>query len=193
MRRPLLLGLIPVALVLSACLGGEREHETTAPASTAGEALRTASRLRIVVRLGLATASPITHRYTLTCDPSSGTMPDPAAACAAIADYLHHGKPSGPCAGLLVSPDAIDAAATIAGRFENRRFRLSLAATVSWCGVSRPVARDFWILSAFPCTTVVTHTGEPRRYADWARASGAERGRSSPQLVERWSSVAHGE
>ena len=190
MRRPLLLGLIPVALVLSACLGGGREHATTAPASTAGEALRTASRLRIVVRLGLATSSPITHRYTLTCDPASGTMPDPAAACAAIVDYLHRGKPYGPCAGLLVNPDAVDATAAIAGRFENRRFRLRLDAE-SWCGVSRPVARDFWTLSAFPCTTVVTHTGEARRTQTGLglRAAGRRHSRRNRGKME---SVADG-
>jgi hypothetical protein len=161
---------IPIGLVLSACLGGGGGHATTAPSSAAREAIPAASRLRIVSKLGLGTPSLVTHRYTLTCGPPGGTMPDPAAACSAIADYLHRGKPTG-CAGLLVLPEAISAFAAITGDFEHRRFKLRLS-TASWCGVPRPVMRDFWILSTFPCTTVVTHTGGAKTYADWARASG---------------------
>ena len=74
MGRPLL-ALIVIALVAPACLGSESQPS---------------GRVSVVVTLGAGTSHPATHRYTLRCGPTGGTMPGPDAACGALADYWKH-------------------------------------------------------------------------------------------------------
>jgi hypothetical protein len=61
--------------------------------------------------------------------------------------------------------------AAISGTFAGRLFKLRLSAGSSWCGQSRPLLRDFWVLSTFPCSNLVLRSGG-RDFSKWARATG---------------------
>ncbi len=111
-------------------------------------------------------ATPTLH-YTLTCGPAGGTAPNPRAACRAIGDYLKRRGQMDGCAGVLTPPGPTT---VITGTFAHRPFHLRLAAGYSWCGQPRPILRDLWVLSAFPCSTLVLRTGG--RYPAWPRATG---------------------
>jgi hypothetical protein len=125
----------------------------------------------VSVTLGLNTQLPVTHHYLLTCDPAGGTMPHPIAACHAIADYLGRRRgEGGACFGVLTRATAM---ASLLGTFRGRSLTLRIN-NESWCGASRPVMRDYWTLSTFPCSTIVIHTGNTPSYASWARATGCE-------------------
>lgn len=104
-------------------------------------------------------------------------MPNPVAACKAVVDYIAHRGRSASCIGdlsLLPSSSAL-----ITGTFDRRPFKLALSA-YSWCGQPKPVMRDFWILSTFPCSTIVLHEGQGRRsYAAWAKATGCQASRTA--------------
>ena len=121
-----------------------------------GSASHPSGRLSVSVTLGSSTTSAGTHRYTLTCGPAGGTMPDRSAACSALADYLRHrDDPGRMCTGPVPeAPKAI-----VAGRFDGHHLRLEITPG-SWCGVSDSLMHDYWVLSTFPCSTVVF------RYAD---------------------------
>jgi hypothetical protein len=99
-------------------------------------------------------------------------MPKPRAACTAIADYTSYLKTvTGPayiCRGLVGPPSAI---AVILGTYAGKRFLLKLT-NASWCGASMRVMRDYWTLSAFPCSVVVLHTQHIQPYSRFATASG---------------------
>jgi hypothetical protein len=137
------------------------------------------SRLRIVVRLlpgrcgsgevdgPCRDAAPSVHRYSLTCGPAGGTAPNPKAACRAIADYLSRRDQMSACAGVLLGHGST---AQISGTYAGRPFQLRLTAGYSWCGQPRPILRDFWVLSTFPCSTLVLRTGG--NYPRWPRATG---------------------
>jgi hypothetical protein len=125
----------------------------------------------VAVTLGLDTGLPVTHHYLLTCDPAGGTMPRPDAACAAIADYLRRGKPVSHCFGVFERATAV---AKLTGEVQHRRLALAITPE-SWCGQSRPVMRDLWRLSTFPCATLVAHTDNIRPYSRFARVTGCER------------------
>jgi hypothetical protein len=157
--------LVLIGLTAPGCLGSG----SATPASTASHpTVRTPrDRLAVSVRLGLNTHLPVTHHYLLTCDPAGGTMPHPAAACRAISDYLHHNGRGGNCFTSVTAT----ATTSIVGTFAHKPFKLRIT-TGSWCGASRPIMRDYWTLSTFPCSTIVIHTGNTTSYADWARASG---------------------
>jgi hypothetical protein len=118
--------------------------------------------MTITVRLGLDTRLPVTHRYSLRCNPAGGTMPHADDACAAVADYLRNrSQRSGGCLGFLPHPQA---SATVVGTFADHRLRLHII-PFSWCGASRSLMRDYWILSTFPCSTTVFHTGSAHPYS----------------------------
>jgi hypothetical protein len=167
MRHGVLIAGSVVLLAASGCLGEGSANPTTAssppPAPT--------GRMTVVVRLGLRTHMPVTHHYLLTCHPAGGTMQHAAAACAAIADYRMRGEPNGACIGATSPPTA---ATRIVGTYGHHRLDLDIKPQL-WCGQSRPVMRDFWVLSTFPCSTVVEHTQNIQPYAKFARATGCER------------------
>lgn len=123
------------------------------------------------VRLGLHTHRPITHRYRLTCDPAGGSMPDPGTACAAFRDYRRRGDPGAACFG---GDAPVPAITTLVGTYHHHRIALRITPFV-WCGQTRPVMRDLWALSTFPCSTIVAHTQGIRPYARFARVTGCER------------------
>jgi PASTA domain len=158
--------LAVIGLTASGCFGGG----SAGPTSTPTHPTRTPrDRLAVSVRLGLNTHLPVAHHYHLTCDPPGGTLPHPGAACRAISDYLHHNGRGGNCK-LLTSATAT-ATTSIVGTFAHKPFKLRIT-TGSWCGATRPIMRDYWTLSTFPCSTIVIHTGNTPSYADWPSASG---------------------
>jgi hypothetical protein len=116
---------------------------------------------------GCAEAAATVRRYALTCDPAGGTDPNPTAACRAIGDYVKRRDQAGGCIGVLAGPGST---AVIAGTYAHRRFRLRLVSGFSWCGRPLALLRDFWVLSTFPCSTVVVREGG--RYPAWPRATG---------------------
>ena len=129
--------------------------------------------MEVVVKLGLRTTRlPATRRYVLTCGPAGGTMPHAAAACSAIGDYLGRGSPGAACFGPDMPPTA---ATTLVGTFRHHRLRLAINPDL-WCGQTRPVMRDLWKLSTFPCSTIVMHTQNIRPYARFATVTGCSRG-----------------
>jgi hypothetical protein len=171
-----------VLLILGLCgvLAGCSWTGSGAGGGASGQAAR--DRLQIVVRLlphvraggspssRCRAASPTVRRYGLTCGPVGGTAPNPAAACRAVADYLHRRSELPGCPGVLVGPGST---ATIAGMVSDRPFRLRIVAGYSWCGQSKPLLRDFWILSVFPCSNPVLRSGRGD-FASWARSNGCE-------------------
>jgi hypothetical protein len=114
----------------------------------------------------------IDRSYSLTCDPTGGTMPNPQEACAAIAALTTRHRIGRTCIG--DAGERLDApVAIVSGTFAGKPYRLQLDSRQSWCGQPAPVLRDYWILSTFPCDTVVDHldnSGEG--YAAWAHKSG---------------------
>ena len=110
-------------------------------------------------------------------------MPHPQAACAALADYQAYLKSeTGPtyiCRGLIGRPTAT---AVVSGTYADKHFLLKLD-NESWCGASVRVMHDYWALSTFPCSVVVSHTQNIQPYSRFADASGclssvANQGRS---------------
>ena len=142
----MLLALIVIALLAPACLGSESQPS---------------GRVSVVVTLASDTTHKATHRYTLRCGPAGGTMPAPGAACTALADYWkHRSDPGRFCSGFsATAPRAL-----LTGTFDGHRVRLNLT-SISWCGVSDALMRDFWVLSrrsrappSSPTTRISTRT-----------------------------------
>lgn len=175
--------MIPVLAVLAAtataCFGSGGAAQTGGGAP-AGRLTLTVSLLQpgcgFIGAMPRCTSASI-HRSTLTCNPDSGTVPHPSAACGAIADYLRRGGGThGLCFGLVGGPGSTS---NLVGTYDHRPFRLRLQAGYSWCGAPRPVMRDFWILSGFPCSVVVIHDGGPGipfPYSRWSRWAGCGSG-----------------
>ena len=159
--------MLPVVVCsATACLGGG----AATPASTIAAA--PTGRLSIFVR----TPSPaslgdrasgridlISRRYSLTCGPAGGTMPQPKVACAALANVRRQRPPLSGCIGVLGWPNS--PTARVSGTYRGRPFRLEIAADYSWCGQSPAIMRDYWALSRFPCSTEVLHSGGSSPYA----------------------------
>lgn len=136
----IVLALAVTSLLAAGCFGSRTEPS---------------GKLSIVVTLGAGSHPAIRH-YTLRCGPAGGTMPDAGAACGALADFVRHRSDRTRfCSGFSATVPS----ARVDGAFDGRRLRLTLTA-ISWCGVSDDLMRDFWVLSTFPCSTVVF------RYAD---------------------------
>jgi len=155
-----------VLLAASGCVGAGSASPTTAPSPPPAPT----GRMTVVVKLGLRTHMPVTHRYVLTCYPAGGTMPHAAAACASIADYRARGNPGAACFGGEFRPTT---RTRLVGTYDHRRLDLGINPEL-WCGQSRPVMRDLWILSTFPCSTIVWHTQNIRPYARFARVTGCD-------------------
>jgi hypothetical protein len=99
-----------LSVLVSACLG-----------SSAAPSAQVVIRVQVRVKLpGVAATFPVT-RKTLTCNPPSGTLSDPAVACKALAAYISRPVP----------PDCLGFVAqwvTITGTFAGQRVN------VGWCG-----------------------------------------------------------
>ena len=155
------------AVGVAGCAGGRSTGPTPA------------GRLQIAVRLwprscpfgALArdcrNVAPTVRGYTLTCDPAGGSVPNPRAACRAIGDYVKRRGEAGGCIGGLAGPGST---AVIAGKYAHRPFHLKLESGYSWCGQPPALLRDFWVLSTFPCSTLVLREGGS--YPRWPRATG---------------------
>jgi hypothetical protein len=50
---------------------------------------------------------------------------------------------------MVAAPTAM---ANLVGTFDHHRFKLRIT-DESWCGQPRPVMRDLWVLSTFPCSS----------------------------------------
>jgi hypothetical protein len=152
---------------VAGCAGGG----STSPAPT--------GRLQIAVRLGLGRlsvrraepslrgATATVRHYTLTCDPAGGSDPNPRAACRAIGDYVKRRGQAAGCIGGLAGPGST---AAIAGMYAHRPFHLKLESGYSWCAQPPALLRDCWVLSTFPCSTLVLREGGS--YPRWPRATG---------------------
>jgi subtilisin inhibitor-like len=76
---------------------------------------------------------------TLGCDPSSGTVPDPAAACAALRDYQAQFQPIHSSCGCAVGFEG-ERSAEVSGRLDGRPFRAELGGCM--CGYTEREVRD---------------------------------------------------
>lgn len=117
--------------------------------------------LSVIVTLDSGTNHSAPQRYALRCGPAGGTMPGPDAACGALADYVkHRSDPARMCTGFIPRiPRAV-----VTGRFAGHRLHLQITPG-SWCGVSDALMRDYWILSTFPCTTLVFRYSNQHAYS----------------------------
>jgi hypothetical protein len=173
-------------MIAAGCLGGSGRAGTSTPIPT--------GRLAITVRMvsvrqvaspcppsagdpcgGVPSRHPparrfSTRRYLLSCDPVGGTMPNPQAACAAMAD-LSKQSPLTHCTGDAAVP-APTAIAILVGTFGRHPVKLYIT-NESWCGQPRPVMRDLWVLSTFPCSTAVNHF-HTQPYATFASDTGCK-------------------
>ena len=101
-----------LAVAATACGSGQSAGSSTPSAPSA--------RLEIVISPGLV-AFPEVRRYRLTCRPAGGTVPHPAAACAALAGNPHLLDPL-PSECHKIVPDA--GSRSVTGQFEGRRVGL---------------------------------------------------------------------
>jgi hypothetical protein len=170
--------LAMLAALAVGCFGGESGTTTSRPTlAAASGTLRVAVTLRRAVtptQIVPAGATSVARRrhYSLTCGPAGGTMPTPTAACAALDDLATHHRRPRFCSIIQPQGGGALSTASITGTFAGRPFRLRLT-NESWCGEPDPVMRDFWVLSTFPCSTVVIHSDNSGgTYADWAHKSG---------------------
>jgi hypothetical protein len=182
--RGLVVVLGLVVMGASACLGGSTSPSTAPTGAATTETTPTAQPGALTIRVSLnPCCGPVSRRYSLTCAPTGGTMPNPHAACTAIADYRSYLKAvTGPlyiCRGLVVQPTA---SAVISGTYGGKHFSLRLD-NRSWCGASMRVMRDYWALSGFPCSVVLVHTQNIQPYSRFATASGCL---PSPASAAHW-------
>jgi hypothetical protein len=156
--------------IVSGCFAGSSSRPPSTHAPPKGTLAITVALRRCTDKMGLCIGRPPLH-YTLTCGPAGGSMPQAAAACAAIADLRRPRADTG--RGCVMRGVVVNAAtASIHGTFAGAPFALGLTSAGSWCGRPRSVTRDYWILSTFPCSTIVIHEARAEPYAGWARASG---------------------
>jgi Subtilisin inhibitor-like len=119
-----------LALVASACAGasgsGSRSGSGSGGSGSASSSPPGRTDLRIVVTPGFVKGPPV-RQYRLTCDPPGGTVPDPAAACDALASSPELLTQSSPC----LTPDV--GKATVSGVFRGRPVHLRFG----MCGTDR--------------------------------------------------------
>lgn len=114
MRRTILIPAIAAfAALLTGC--GSMHSGTTAPATRS-------AKLEIVIRPGLIANAQL-HRYRLTCQPAGGNLPDPAAACAALARRPRLLDPLPNCSKVI--PDT--GSKMVTGSFAGRHVVLTFA------------------------------------------------------------------
>lgn len=159
--KRLALLLVATTLGTTACLGGSSAAPTSHGHDSTANGAAPTGILRLTVRalpgrcaLGIETprcktATAAVRHYSLTCGPAGGSMPNPARACAAIADYLRHEDHLGGCLGV---DRGAGSTADLTGTFAHRSFSLKLETAYSWCGQPRPILHDFWVISTLPCS-----------------------------------------
>jgi hypothetical protein len=128
MRRHIPLAAAAVAALAATGCGGASHTQSTTPQ------LRSTS-LDIVLRPGLI-ANAHTQRYRLTCQPAGGSVPHPAAACAALARQPQLLEPLPNCRNAI--PDA--GSRSVSGVFGGRRVSLTFSCTRGgprWARLSR--------------------------------------------------------
>ncbi len=100
-------------------------------------------------------------------------MPDASAACAALADLQHRRQVGAVCFG--EEGTGFISSSQISGRYDGVTLELDLNPEESWCDETRPVMRDYWAISGFPCWVAILHTsGGPMNYSRWARWAGCQ-------------------
>jgi len=165
----LALWLVVLSVIAAGCLGGGSSHSGSSkvrltPTGSLAIAVRMVVVRQIVSPCPLSTGDPCggvpsrhpparrysTRHYRLTCNPAGGTLPNPQAACAAMTD-LSKPRPPARCTGdaMVAAPTAM---ANLVGTFDHHPFKLRIT-DESWCGQPRPVMRDLWVLSTFPCSS----------------------------------------
>lgn len=121
--------LVALAMVASACLGGDRHAS---------------SGLEITVRAATSTGGAAfrTEDYSLNCDrPPRGTMPNPANACASVADLgLPHNRT--PCLG---HGQPVMGSVTVTGSLRGKPVHRRIT-TADWCGASADLRQDYTAL-----------------------------------------------
>lgn len=82
-------------------------------------------------------------RQTLTCSPAGGTYPDPAKACAALADFYHRArKPHASCS----CPLSVEIGATAHGTYRHHRVTIGLGFCEA-CGLGPAAIHDIHVLT----------------------------------------------
>ena len=117
------------ALLVAACADSARTP-TRAQAS-----VRPGTRLAITVYPGGAGKPPGTHRYSLRCNPTGGTVPNPGRACRVLARLPHPFAAVPPhtiCSDLALGPQE----AEVVGRVRGRSIRAHLDVRDS-CEIAR--------------------------------------------------------
>jgi hypothetical protein len=123
------------------CCGGCLGH---ASGSTSAEgSARTTLQIQIFSVGNRRDTSLLT--YSLGCSPPAGTKPDPAAACAALRDYVAHidELPAYTCGCL--APRIGDRYAVITGSLDGKRVRLTL--DTCRCGLTKRLVDDLEVAS----------------------------------------------
>jgi hypothetical protein len=152
----------------SACFGSSA-RTNTAPPSTAQHVESGVLSIRVNLNTCApalwGSCGPATRRYKLSCTPTTGTMPHPQAACAALADCQAYLKSeTGPtyiCRGLIGRPTAT---AVVSGIYAGHHFLLKLD-TRSWCAVPMRVMQTTGRCPEHPTvSTVRPRLGLPSLY-----------------------------
>lgn len=193
MKRLLVIPALLACLTATACFGGATAVSTlpipsTGPATTsASGGTPPSAQIVDTVRINPCRngdtqgCAVLVHHYSLNCGlRPTGSMPNPTAACAAIADLRHQSVTSGgtSCIGVLSGNKAYPpTTASLTGRFHGARINWRFDASSSWCNKSLPVLRDLWTLSTFPCNTPVLHSAANSNAGSsptesWARRTG---------------------
>ena len=113
MRAPWLILTAACLAAASACGGSDH---ATLPSSSPPSA-----RLEIVIQPGFV-ANAHTQRYRLTCNPSGGSLPHAAAACAALARDPHLLDPLPGCSKVIPDTGSRTITGSFAGKAVDLRF-----------------------------------------------------------------------
>jgi len=103
--------LVASAVLLAACGASRSTGNST--------------RLRIAVHP--QGAGGVVQRYRLRCDPSAGTVPNPARACRVLASLAHPFAPTPPgttCSDIAIGPQQAVVTGVLRGRRIHARLRL---------------------------------------------------------------------
>ena len=180
MNRLLILSVLVIPLLAAGCFGGgssaHAQSSATKTTESIGGLTTFKDHLWFAVALKPRCAAgqtqqacsarvPLVRHYWLSCDPNpAGTFPNPQAGCRALANYQIAKNHPGSCIG--IDDSSYTSTATINGTYAKKPFHLHLDSGSSWCGQRTALLHDYWVLSAFPCSTVVAHastsvTGRP--------------------------------
>jgi len=113
MRLRWVIPTIPCLLAAAAC-GGMADTAPSGPSPPS-------ARLEIVIQPGFV-ANAHTQRYRLTCNPSGGSLPHAAAACAVLARDPHLLDPLPACSKVLPDTGSRTITGSFAGKAVHLRF-----------------------------------------------------------------------